>query len=446
MRLFRLFAIVAAVMFVPACEKDPDENKDPGEQTEPVEEPAVLDLGEYTIVYSADAEAEEGIEIAELVRSVLNERLGKELPVVTDKGTAGEKEILIGKTNREASAAFYSSKHDVFAYKLFVSGKKLVLAGGGCWAMRKAAALLKATKIDEKFSKEKNIYGDFLFEREEGATIRILDDNIWQYDNTSNAAAWVPTGEDCTNQVRSRKFAALVLAYMPDVFCMQEYSSAMHQYLLPLLNQKGYQIAYNATVSQWNFTPIYYNPANVSIVDGPEYVRYDSQWSNGGTKSYLAVVFKDNKTGKLFAVMNTHLWWKSESSQAGSNAAREDQVRLMMEKAGKIIEKHKCPVFAIGDMNCNLNSNAMKLFTAAGYKPACQIATVYGDPRNGHHTCSSDGFSRASSKSDVNGTGAIDQFMCYNMGEAKVLTFWRIEPYFTVPLTDHYPNYADIKL
>ena len=178
-----------------------------------------------------------------------------------------------------------------------------------------------------------------------------------------------------------------------------------------------------------------------------------SDWSNHGTKSYNFCRFTLKENGKQFCLINTHLWWKGENTQPGSDEARTAQVRKMMTAVDDAVFAHGCPVFMMGDMNCNLSSKAMKQLLEAGYKPLVWEATVYGDPRSGHQPCNASGFSRTENKSSENGMGAIDQFFVYNgkggiwgASDAEILVFQRIYAYFTIELTDHYPNYADIRL
>lgn len=155
---------------------------------------------------------------------------------------------------------------------------------------------------------------------------------------------------------------------------------------------------------------------------------------------------KENR--KTFAVINTHLWWKSEKAMRGSINARTEQVKLVLAEAARLREEHGCPVFIMGDLNCNLRSETLQQAIDAGYAPAWEVATKYGDLRCGHHKCSTKGFSRAQNKSD-DGYGCIDHFFVHKddiKDRVEVKVFMRDYAWYTVLLTDHYPNYADIVL
>ena len=433
--------LTAIVLLLSCCTKgNPEEG---GNGNTDVPENDALDLSEYVIVFSHEAEAEEGRDAAMAMKAAVKSKTGKELPIVSDEVQEKAREILVGPTSRKESVQWYSAVHDTFDWALFHSGGKIVAAAGGCWALDKAVDRMKSAPMKTTLSEKGNIFGKMLFPPEEGSNLRILDDNIWNY-TKENAPAWEAVGADCTNKVRSRGFEAIICAYMPDVFTMQEYHKSMHdEYMSKILTDRGYAMSYTPG-SQWNWTPVFYRTSTLTLKDSG-YLRYDSSWSDSGSKSYQWAAFTHKATGKTFIVFSTHLWWKSESVQAGSDSARETQAKSIITKVAELEQKYACPVFVAGDMNCNLNSTALKQFTNAGYVTAWHAATVYGDKRNGHHQCSADGFSRSSTKPD-DGMSAIDYIFAHNMGSSKVLTFWRIQPYFTVMLTDHYPNYTDIAL
>ena len=65
------------------------------------------------------------------------------------------------------------------------------------------------------------------FRLAEGADLRILNDNIWDYSQDTIPPKWQEIGEDPRDFVRAPQFARLVTDYMPDVLTLQEYSSHM---------------------------------------------------------------------------------------------------------------------------------------------------------------------------------------------------------------------------
>ena len=147
--------------------------------------------------------------------------------------------------------------------------------------------------------------------------------------------------------------------------------------------------------------------------------------------------------------MTTHLWYKSEKAQLGSTQARASQVRLMLAEAEMLKATYKCPIFVTGDMNCYEETLPLRQFLEEGYQPCYRLATVRTDDNNGHHICGpKDGFSRQSRRPSPNRhDGAIDHCLLLDkQKQVEVRAFDCVQDYFTIKLTDHYPNVIDAKL
>ena len=412
----------------------------------------------HTIVYNSSAEQEEGLDIAQYLQAAVKAATGFDLRIADDSQRVKGKTITIGRGK---------PTEDTFDYGIAVKGNSIAITGGGCWALTKAVRLLQEGLTQGKNLKDiqcqGNIYSEYLFPRQEGTNLRILDDNIWQYDDEKNVPdVWKAVGKDCRNSVRYRALAELTLAYRPDILTLQEYSSAMDKYLAPELEKYGYVNCTQGEDSHWNFTPIFYNKATVKPEES-KYVLYTPKdFSNVGTKSLTAAAFTLNENGKRFCIINTHLWYKEERTTPGSDMARASQLRLCMAIGEQLLAKYKnddgsdLPLFMMGDLNSTLHSTGIQQMLDAGYKPVQDVATVYGDRRCGHHVCSAkEGFSRKTYRKGTSEDffGAIDHFLVYShhtdgkiYGGAEVKVFHRIYSYFTIEFTDHYPNYADIRL
>ncbi|MBQ6286743.1 MAG: hypothetical protein IJK73_03690 [Bacteroidales bacterium] len=283
--------------------------------------------------------------------------------------------------------------------------------------------------------------------RSPGTNLRIFDDNIWQYDSERIPEEWAKVGVDPRDSTRSIGFAKLVADYKPDIVTLQEYSSHMDGHLSPKLESLGFTNACPEDGS-WNFTPVFYDSTAVRLLKVNYNLYTPSRFSNGNTKSFTSAVFSHLATGKVFAVLNTHLWWKSEKDQPGSTMARASQIRLMMAEAEMIKSEYDCVIFLMGDMNCEEDTVPMQQLLKEGYTPCYKIAKVEGDNHNGHHTCYDGGFSADSfRKGPDRRTGALDHFLIHNASpETEVLVYHCIMDEYTIPLTDHYPNYVDVKL
>lgn len=399
-------------------------------------------ITDYKIVYCSTAEAEEGFDAARQLQLQIAEATACTLDVVSDGDRRSGKAIVVKNSGRCGT----------FEYDVRCAGSKLTIDAGGCWAMFKAGKLLasslKEGDVKSSWKASGTVEGEFLFPIAEGCNLRILDDNIWDYSRDTIPPAWKALGVDCRDDVRAPQFAALVRAYMPDVLNLQEYNRHMHDRFYPLIQQYGYEIAYESG-NDWNNTPVFYNTATVELVKANYNLYTPKRWSNHGSKSFTSAVLRHKATGKVFAVINTHLWYKGESAQSGSDNARAAQAHLMMAESDIICSKYNGPVFVTGDMNCYEDSLPIQIFLSNGYVPCYKAATVYGDNHNGHHICApNDGFSRKSRRiSPEREGGAIDHCLVRDdSGAAEVKVFDCIQAAFTIKLTDHYPNLIDIKL
>ena len=397
-------------------------------------------LAGYTIRYKSSAEAEEGLDRAQAMQANVKAKIGPVLPI-----------SVMGASNGLFLDFTHSDSRGVFEYEVTTSEGRVTIDGGGCWAMQYAAdavvSYISKRDLPLKYYLKGTVEGKTLFPRPEGVNLRILDDNIWSNSSEKVPDAWKELNADPRDDVRAPQFAQLVRAYMPDVFTMQEYDRHMDARLMSRLQSLGF-VSATPSQTQWNYTPILYRTAALELLKAGYLLYTPETWSNGNTKSFTSAIFKHKATGKIFAVITTHLWWKSESAQAGSTAARAAQVKSLMEAAEAIKAEYDCPIFVTGDMNCYESTEPMQLFLQAGYQPCYKIATVYGNNDNGHHVCSSEGFSRKSNRpSPYRELGAIDHCLLYNGKDAvEVKVFDCIQAYFTIKLTDHYPNLIDAEL
>ena len=283
--------------------------------------------------------------------------------------------------------------------------------------------------------------------RAPGTNLRIFDDNIWQYDKETVPEAWEPLGLDCRDSARSVGFAKMVADHKPDIVTLQEYSSHMDAHLAPKLEALGFTNSCPEDGS-WNFTPVFYDSLAVELLKVKYNLYTPKTFSNANTKSFTSAVFRHKATGKVFAVLNTHLWWRPEKDQPGSEMARASQIRLMMSEAEMIKAEYDCVVFLMGDMNCEEDTVPIRQLLDGGYIPCYKAATVFGDDHNGHHRCDPGGFSAESSrKGPDRATGALDHFFIHNAkGGEEVLVYYCMMDAYTLPLTDHYPNFVDVRL
>ena len=397
----------------------------------------------YTIVYSSSAEKGLGELPAKDMSRLLSQQTGVQYPVCADTVPVKGATIRLD----------WVKTMDPFAYRVQAVKKKICIEAGGEWAMERAAQKVVQSLVGKNapsaYVLEGTVKDSLLFPRKHGANLRLFVDNIWDYSAETLPKAWKEAGIDCRDKHRAPQFAQLVYAYMPDVLALQEYNRHMHNEFYPLIQSRGYEIAYDSGDGPWNNTPVFYQKDSLEMLDVNYHLFTPEQWCNAGTKSFASAVFRHKATGRVFAVINAHLWWKSDKAQPGSTLARAAQVRLMMAEAEIIKAKHNCVTFVVGDMNNEEPSVPIQQFIRGGYVPCYKAATVHANLDNGHHICSPSEVGRRESarRSPHREKGAIDHCLWYNAKAGdEIKVFDCLQPYFTVLLTDHYPNLIDAQL
>jgi len=383
----------------------------------------------------------------------------------SDNMNAQRREIIIGRTSRPQSQSYYSVRNDDFVWKINCTEGNVVITAGGSWALEYAVNkftedyLTPGYVYTEGKVEEGTVRGQHLFPLTDGCNLRILDYNVWERDSDTNAEAWGSTGESCALSVRMRRFSQLIRAYMPDVLTFQEYSNTFNNAMKDSLGKYNYD--YTKRLSN-DYTPVLYNKSTIEyvkryhLVFGETFTGSDGiEKKPGIRKSYTAHVYRHKDTGKQFIVVSTHLWATVET-EADYECKLDEATKLKNGIAG-IIGSYDLPVFLAGDMNCKIDSAPMKLLTDNGYQNLVDIATVSADGSMGWHYCNEKAFKREyelkswwmGTKHDRNdrGRNCVDQFFLYNnKSGVEVKVFERIHTWFTILISDHYPNYADIKL
>lgn len=109
------------------------------------------DLSEYKVVIPEKADLSTVYAAANFVKYI-EEAYGRTLSVVTDKEAETELEILIGKTNRQASTRAYAECKEEHKYVLYKNGKQIVTAGLGYMVGGGVGTL-----VSQIFGTEKNV-------------------------------------------------------------------------------------------------------------------------------------------------------------------------------------------------------------------------------------------------------------------------------------------------
>ena len=281
----------------------------------------------------------------------------------------------------------------------------------------------------------------------------LMSNNQWKCNNN----LWEAIGDDCSAEARVPGLVKSYLEAAPDVIGLQEVSMKQAQIMMNLMShvtlEDGTEAVYEYVSG--GDTPIVYRRDKYKLLESgffrytEEIPGYEGSFNNGETKSYAWGVFKGREDGKVFALLSTHLWWKSgnpasKSYQAGSNEAREYQISLAADEFQKVIDRYNCPGIIMGDLNATYDSLCLKALFARGWQEVHDIAVGDRDETRGHHFCCKDGYGRRDDGGKF--PQAIDHILIKNQGDAVVNHFRRIDPEWFDKLSDHYPLYIDITL
>ena len=256
--------------------------------------------------------------------------------------------------------------------------------------------------------------------------MRIMTSNIW--------------GDYFNNPVKDREklLYNIFQKYKPDILGLQEttkswYESNLLEYLSEEYCFVGTEI-YNNT----NYVPLAYKKEYLLLAKGYERLRETTDKSKAITWAVL-----QDSAGKIFAVCNTHFWWKT--------GAEHDLIRIknalqLSELMKSLQAKYACPVFAFGDMNTNVYSDAFQVYSKYNIKNLYDLATKKDDISSHHGDPKPDDSGILKGKKiEKDHSFSIDQLigLCKDF---HVLEYRVITEQDALDASDHSPVYVDIIL
>ncbi len=284
--------------------------------------------------------------------------------------------------------------------------------------------------------------------------IRLMTHNVWNCDD--NCPAWAERGDDCSAAARIDGLVRVYRETQPDIIGCQEVSCLMAD----LLKEHCAEAGLDYTLIWGRFTPILYRADKFELVDSafltyPETIdAYEGVFNDVRSKAFNMGVFREKASGKCFIFATTHLWWmSSDISKKGvpgsdyrlySDEAREYQVSLLVKRVLAFREQYQCPAVVVGDMNCDYQSKAVKLFFDNGFRHAHDIATDHAEEAVGYHYCYPPGYKPF--YSDAPFEKAIDHILVIGEPEGAVKRFERHSPEYYLPISDHSAAYIDLEL
>lgn len=275
--------------------------------------------------------------------------------------------------------------------------------------------------------------------------LRLMSQNQWSC--PVNHPAWEEKGLNSSSEYRMKGHTRIIQHINPDIIGGQEVTRDMQLYLK--LNCIENNLPY--TIIWGNYTPIIYRADKLELLD-TEFLLYpvsidgyDGQCNDSLSKACNLGVFRNKETGNVFIFANTHMWWKSEHQQPGSDEVRRLQMIAAIDLINKYQDKYNgCPIIFCGDMNTPLNKPApVYALTEGQFVHAHDIATDHAYEGVGYNGCGAEG---PGVWRDGTYADAIDHILVRDVNEGSVKCFERYCPDYYLYLSDHAPIYIDIDL
>ena len=424
---------------------------------------AFADLKDYTIVYYNSGYAKL---CAERIQAAIQARTGNTLAMTTDSAAETEKEILVGKTNRDESKelrATYSRLN--VCYDVKVDGTKLVVMAEGYKTLDYAAEKMESFLANESNAAFAGSVYDCdisatidtlgtasMLDRAEGTDLRVFHWNmaapLISGDHTKDYA-YKEYADVYNDKLRAELIADTILQMMPDVITTNEFYlghwSGVYEVVLREIGDY-----YNVLESrpEDGVTPIdpnFPNDVNYTINSNILYrkalnlsVVYSSWRYSAVTEDYFhgyhTAVFKTAEN-KNFIISVGHY-----TDSRKSNAEAKAHAQAIADAKTKSSVADNTPTIVTGDMYTGYTSSSKnsgyKYWVSQGYVDSQRNALVNANGNVSHGTFHEAGIRQTSRISEdfiwiKNGLTAL----CF-----KVLTSEAIDD-----SSDHYPVMADIK-
>ncbi|MBE6580501.1 MAG: hypothetical protein E7650_02670 [Ruminococcaceae bacterium] len=292
--------------------------------------------------------------LAMKIQNILLLKTGYDVPVIGADKASAKGQIRIGQA--VCTGLTVSATH---GYAMRVTGTALEIAATSLYGYEEAYEAFLSRVIN--VGKEQHALSDKLSVSGSGAylvtaaqacdaDVRVLFNNIWN------------GSDDAETAQRAQMQVALYLQYAPDVLGLQECSPTMRNRGIDGLLDAGYRevpsaraTAYyrNETVTR---TPLFYNTNTVELLEYGHLSLHTLDFSDSryahllyggitsadmralmdqdkygpdedGSKGVTWAIFRVKKTGHVFMVGSTHLWWQGRDNR--DDAARVIQMEIM---------------------------------------------------------------------------------------------------------------------
>ena len=192
------------------------------------------DLKDYTIVYYNSSYAKK---CAERIQTAITSRTGTKLPMVTDATAETDKEILVGKTNRDESKELRATyERPNVCYDIAVDGAKLVVMAEGYKTLDYAAEKMEnylsnnsnisfdGSVYDCDISPALDTLGESMIERAEGTDLRVFHWNMAApLISNDKQGVYKKVADLYDDKLRAEIIADVILQMQPDIITTNEY-------------------------------------------------------------------------------------------------------------------------------------------------------------------------------------------------------------------------------
>lgn len=275
-------------------------------------------------------------------------------------------------------------------------------------------------------------------------TIRLMSNNLWWCD--LNHPAWEAMGADCSTVHRAPGFVRLYAETQPDVIGLQECGARMVHHLMTRITEQElpYELVWGRD------TPILFRRDRFRLLEHEVYIYpeqipgLEGSFNNLKTKSYAIAVLQEKETDKVLIFATTHLWYKSDGRQPGSEAAKAWQLGKLMDRLDALQQKYESPAVMVGDLNTWPISKAVCSAVERGFAHGHDVASDFADQTRGLHKCDAEGYDTVTSEGGYE--KSLDHILVRGVQAGAVRRFARYAPDWYMPLSDHFPVWIDMEV
>jgi len=232
---------------------------------------------------------------------------------------------------------------------------------------------------------------------------------------------------------RAKQYIELLQAYKPDVVGIQELCDEWFCCVNKNLPD-GYKMLYPLSTGAFvRMTAMIYNSDTLDLIDSGNFAY--EQGDNPRLRRIVWAVFEVKKTGKRFAVTNTHFDLLRDGREEELTEVMNSQTDELLKLVDNIANEYGCPVFSTGDFNTMEDTEFTKpIDIPAIYNRLSQNLTD----------------AKFISENRFYGSEQSWEYPSYDhiffKGDAGVKAFCIMSYDYLTDMSDHYPIFADIIL